>query len=171
MRRWGKLSRRGKSRRVWHAVVDFFRLTIWGDYKRGGIRGAYHWVRCHVWNRYHLIDLRGHADYDWGWIDRDHAMWIACFALLVDYVEKENPFEFINWESDDGHSNAAKEIRALYEWWKTGRKTEHDAHRAMPVDNYRGPSWDAWCAENDRLEAKDEEMLDRLMKIRGYLWT
>lgn len=171
MRPFKQLSAGGKFRRIFHTVKDFFRYTIWGDFKRGGIRGAYHWVRCHVWNRYHVLDLRKPGVYDWGWIDRDFAMWLACFNLLVEYVEKETPFEVVNWDWNPEHANAGKEIRELYEWWKRGRKAEQDELHAMDHGNYNGPAWQAWMKRHDELEAKDDEMLDRLMKVRRYLWT
>jgi hypothetical protein len=176
-----------------------------------------YWLRTHTYNRYHIIDLRGQGDYKWGWIDRSHAMYLACFKLLQDFVEQEDPTiglrgeeayrgkptdEFYvsdeEWNkyhkpSIDHQLANEREVRVLYDWWKTGRKQEFEAldkildgyHRSFddmfkPCSDKPGlfeyvpdpdPRWEAWKAEHDRLEAKDEEMLQRLMKVRQTLWT
>lgn len=176
MRKWSKLSAQGKRRRVLHVVRDFFVRTLWGDYQRGGIRGVYHWVRCHVWNRYHIIDLRRHGDgeYRWGWIDRDWAMYLACFHLLCDFVENEDPevgtrtldsyrpdwvkndSEWLGVEQVQAQIDDDAEIRALYDWWKRGRAEDHK--------RYEASDWSYKVREE--LDAKDDEMLMRLMKVR-----
>lgn len=153
-----------------------------GDYKRGGIKGAYHWVRCHAWNRYHLIDIRGHGGYDWGWIDRDEAMLIACFAILCEYVEKEDPSvgtrTLTEWVTDEWSRDLVSaqvadevEIRTLYEWWKRGRKADQDAIEAIAIGCYSGPGWDEYKRLSEAYDAKDDAMLARLLKVRGRLWT
>lgn len=138
--------------------------TVWGGYRRGGICGLYHWIRCHTWNRYHIIDIRNESDYDWGWIDRDRAMFLACFKILEDFVEKEDPDvglrkpEDYSVVDDDGslarQLEWEREIRALYIWW-----TE-DRPRAL---------LDGWRTHDE--DRKDDEMLARLMKVRKHLWT
>jgi|SRR5277367_6719860 len=179
MRAWRKLSTKGKKRQIIYAARDFFVRTIWGGYMRGGVLGAYHWVRCHVWNRYHIVNLSKHSDgYRWGWIDRDWAMCLACFNLLCDFVENEDPkigtrtldsYRPSWWEADAQWHPVEKEtielqiaadaeIRALYQWWKTERKAEH----AAAGYDYK---------VREALDAKDEEMLQRLMKVRTRLWT
>jgi hypothetical protein len=168
-----------------------------------------YWLRCHTFTRYHIIDIRGQDDYKWGWIDRSHAMYLACFTLLVDFVEKEDPTVGLRTEAnyrgdpdmiDDDEWNQyhkpsidyqlanEREIRALYDWWKLTRKQEWDACYAIHKDIHNpfrkiegsntsvfepntSPEHDAWMEEYDRLEAKDEEMLGRLIKIRQCLWT
>jgi len=172
VRRWKDLKTNAqKRRRVLHVVRDFFVRTIWGGYQRGGISGAYHWVRCHAWHRYGIIDLAKHSngEYRWGWIDRDWAMYLACFHLLCDFVENEDPHVGTRTErsyADDEYAQAiAKaqleadaEIRRLYDWWTKERKAEHDA-----------AGYDYKIRE--ALDAKDDEMLQRLMKVRTRLWT
>lgn len=179
MRPWNKLSFRKNVRRVLGNVRDFFRYRVWGSHSGTGIVRFWYWLECHLRpsHRFHVIDLRKHAGREYsqvGWIDRDRAMWVACFHLLCEYVEKENPFGFIDWDSDPGHRRAADEIVALYFWWKEGRQAEHDEHDRRHEEaggKFKGPAWDEWCRRSDELEKKDDEMLDRLMKIRRYLWT
>ena len=156
-----------------------------------------YWLRCHTFTRYHMIDISGQDGYTWGWIDRDRAMLLACFALLCEYVEREDPFGIIDWDSDPDHQAAAAEIRALYAWWRHGRREEAEAvdrffgehcHQVPEEVEFPrnedgtttwnlGAGWDS--AENERiwferytaLDTREEEMLGRLIKIRGYLWT
>ena len=173
-----------------------------------------YWLRCHTFTRYHIIDIRGQDNYKWGWIDRSHAMYLACFALLVDFVEKENPDVGLLTDADyrgdpsviddaewnechkpfiDHQIEREREVRAIYDWWKVGRQQERGAcnalYDAMPRRTFdqifvkeegsqystfvrdESPEHAAWMKEYDRFEAKDEEMLMRLMKVRCWLWT
>lgn len=142
-----------------------------------------YWLRCHTFTKYHIIDIRGQDGYKWGWLDRDHAMYLACFKLLTEFVELEDPTVGQRTEADyRGDLDETEwlefhrpsiipqlerevEVRALYDWWKTGRKQEWDACYA--ASNLKETKWD----EFTRLEEKDEEMLMRLMKVRRSLWT
>lgn len=124
-----------------------------------------YWLRTHTINRYHLVDLRNDAcDYRWGWIDRSEAVLYACFNLLRDFVEKENGLNcHVDWQATTEHSHAHAEMTALYRWWKTERKAEW-------------AEWNEKCLhatydEQLRLENKDDEMLRRLIAIRGFMWT
>lgn len=79
------------------------------------------------------------------WVDRDHIMLHACFQILKDCVEKEE----VDTHSDyKEYKDIIDEIRFLYQWWEK-RKDDND--------------------EFDNTE--DDEMLNRLIKIRTFLWT
>jgi hypothetical protein len=117
----------------------------------------FYWLRTHTVDKYHLIDIRNARNgYAWGWIDRSDAFLFANFAILVAFVEKEFP-GCVDWDYDDDIKALAAEIKALYEWWTVGRKNEHDAANDAdaPVDT----------------EARDDEMLLRLMKAKRVMWT
>jgi hypothetical protein len=113
---------------------------------------AWYWLRTHTYNRYHIINLKCPENgYNWGWIDPDAKMLFACFNILVDFVENELVQDHIDWMADEAHSHAIVEIHELYTWWKYDRPPLED----------KG----AFLDEEDGLQ------LDRLMKIRGFLWT
>lgn len=78
------------------------------------------------------------------WVDRDVIMLHACFQILEDCVEEEEVDTHCNYET---HKESVDEIRFLYNWWKA-RKVKD------------------WSDDEE-----DDEMLIRLMKIRGFLWT
>ena len=81
------------------------------------------------------------------WIDKDIIMLHACFQLLVDFVEKENGLTHCNYEH---HKIFIDECRELYNWWLERRKKIYT---------------------NDIEDTKDQEMLERLVKIRQFLCT
>ena len=79
------------------------------------------------------------------WIDRDQIMLHACFQILQDCVEIEKVDTHCDY---DAHKDFVDEVRILYKWWESRKDNV----------NY----------DNDK---KDNEMLNRLMKIRLMLWT
>lgn len=184
---------------------------IWVPLKRWE---PFYWLRTHTINRYHLVDCRSPQNgYNWGWCDISERILYASMNMLVDFVEKEKAFDFLNWDFDECHQQAAKEIKEIYYWWKSGRKQEHDAankfaddHKVYNEDDcgyfkenffkelqpgetgYNSKeklySWnppeptpeakknrEIWGKLEDDLEAKDQEMLEKLIKLRRYLWT
>lgn len=147
-------------------------------------------VKYRTIRKYHILDLRRAGNnYTIGWHDADTKMLWACFLLLKDYVEKEKPFELINWNSGEESSRAEQEIKCLYKWWTEERSVEHgkllvawnnSGHKVdfEKIENsdcykmiYTGEDPKSLFDEERRLELKDDEMLERLMKIRHFLWT
>lgn len=95
----------------------------------------------------------------------------------------------------DAHAAAKKEMLDIYQWWTHDRKIEHDRHDDLLSRAYARPfefesigdgmsrlkkeiltkeeeelRAQCWSME-EALEAKDEEMMIRLIKVRGYMWT
>lgn len=133
-----------------------------------------------------------------GWHDKDEIILHACFQLLTDFMEKEKPGEWIDWESDEHHSHAWKEIQDLYDWWKNRRSArfdplyddetiEHPPFETRPVegrdnlwefvpyDKEKYADYEKALQESQRLEEEwneeDQKNLHRLIDIRFYLWT
>lgn len=181
-------------KRLKHVVRDLFR-SVWGGYRSGGISGLYHLIRCHTWNRYHVVNISGECGYDWGWIDRDSVLLYASFKILKDFVEQENPtvglmtledyrYEGDEWtlESMKAQVEIEREIRDLYDWWTIQRprdwaekdelldgvEVDFTENGIKVSDERRSRKW--WDRERE-LDAKDEEMLIRLAKVRQALWT
>ena len=166
----------------WRRAMDWVDGIWW---EMWGWKPMY-WFRCHTFTKYHIIDIRGADGYKWGYTDPAFRLWAACFKTLEDFIENEKPFDMIDYEGG-GQGDIEKELRELYGWWKEGRAKEHEAHEKMlegwhedrklwggelwSRKAYEDPRWKAWSAERDRLDAKDDEMLMRLVKIRNHLWT
>jgi hypothetical protein len=91
------------------------------------------------------------------WSDKDMVILHACFQLLVNCIEEEKLFEFIDWESNNEAKKIKTEIQELHNWWI--ERTE--AEKKNGIDSL-------WSDEQYK---EDDEMLIRLIKIRKYLWT
>ena len=146
------------------------------------ISQAWYWLRTHTWNRYHIIDCRSpHNDYKWGWCDRDYLMLCACFNILKDFVERELPHSYTDYSQSGAWQDSRTEILALYEWWMKGRATEHaDAHGEAARLGLGDLSKLAqgWTSEMQvcgrrllAFDARDDQMLARLVKVRGFMWS
>ena len=95
---------------------------------------------------------------DKGWRDKDQVMLHACFQLLCDCIENENLFTgHVQWDHDEEHITAKKELLALYDWWK--QRVERD--KKGEIDSIWG----------EGQYEEDDAMLIRLIQHRKYLWT
>ena len=132
-----------------------------------------------------LVCIRDAAKtYETGYLDASERYLYASFAILVDFVENEMYQSYIAWE-DESMIESAKEIEALYKWWTVDRINEekeydntlHDLYsrdgkslseilKGLPVN--KTPEQEARLLEYDQ---KPQMMLERLTKIRKYLWT
>lgn len=138
--------------------------------------------------KFHIIDLRKSGNgYTYGWRDTDSRMLHACFLLLVEYVEKEKPFEVIDWSSDEKTKQVGEEIKDLYDWWVVRRpaakqqlqldwESEPDRTQFIPLEGggvqIKSPASHKTLLQREyQLDAEDQANLERLVKIRGYLWT
>lgn len=152
---------------------------------------VWYYLKNRFIRRHHLIDThlpRGQ------WYDTDTRMLHGLMGLLVEYVKEERAFEIIDWDADPDHARARDEIRFLLAWWNNydNRKQEiEDAlnawHAAKFGDGGELDDWLKTINEPDTLEVKklfdrlhelekklldeEEEMMIRLVKIRGYLWV
>lgn len=140
----------------------------------------FYWLRAHTYNRYHIVDC-GRRDnptgYRWGWTDVDSLLLYASFELLRRFVHDEDGLDQLALQGATfrvdaekrPESHAAlmevagrrdaiyKEVKLLYDWWTIYRKEEHNLFNDG--------------THRDRLHEKDTEMLCRLMRVRGALWT
>lgn len=127
-----------------------FRARTW----RACVHEPWYWLKCRVWHRYNVVVCRSLPP---TWVDRDTVLMHAAFQCLVDFIEKEKPWEFT--ASDErmqaGYAdfepkriNEWKSIRELYFWWMKRRN-----------------EW------GDELRSQDQKMLHRLVDVRELLWT
>lgn len=153
------------------------------------IKEMWYWVRCHTTFRYHMIDVRNKDyGYQYGFIDCDHLIFLACFKILKDFVELQN---FRPYEGNDApwvQVRDDREIMELYNWWIYDRNIEQERvaklYVALPqsawefIPSLEGcftiadcPERKEWSKAVDKLDKKDQEMLERLIKVRGKMWT
>lgn len=132
--------------------------------------------RVHPKYRYHVHKFH---KLDPGWHDADYKMLHACFDFLVEFVEKEDGLSTLmlqyTFAERDGEfcladaegsmdqegyefaKHVYKEARELYDWWKPLSDSDIQA-----LEFEYGPK------PQPELCSKQ---LERLMKIRRYLWT
>ena len=140
-------------------------------------------------NKLVLKDLSANSK----WCDKDYVMLLACFQLLVDFVEKEKPQNIVDYVHDKNQRLQWREIQALYKYWKKDRPAEEKQikkvrskwHRSRKTRMEPVPgknlirevvlhqdrkAWNQLWKLEDRFEKKEEEMFGRLIHIRKYLW-
>lgn len=150
-----------------------------------------YYVRDFIFRRTHLLDLRqqswvpGCDDYSWGYSDPRESMLYACMNLLDRFVKETDAKKKLEWlESELAASepdscergifadsvSLYREALLIHKWWHCDRKSEF--LRLTRRDDYstteatRGS-----LAKWDEYEEKEEEMLQRLLKIRRGLWS
>ena len=155
-----------------------------------------YWFKCHFMKsyRYHFLDLRqppnkefGFPAYKYGWIDSDTKMVYALFNILNTFVREEMPHQFCPSEedvADEPHlqhqRHAWLETKAIHYWWNIERLRQQkthdellnkwsDAHKVNAPETQQ--LWDDLKKIEQTLKDKEEEMIIRLIKIRGSLWT
>lgn len=140
-----------------HPIRYFFQKSVPQRFRwhvTGPIGRAYWWVRHRTTNRYHILDFSDAKNgYHRGWQDRDHAILLASFKLFCQFMEIEA--QYVGWEATEQHATAKKELDALYHWWTVERPAEREK----------------LGYNDDELEKKDNEMLHKLIDLRGYLWS
>lgn len=157
------------------------------------IGDVFYWIRCHTYNKYHLINISGQDDYKWGWIDRDRAIMLACFKLLCDYVEKESGI--VDWEWCETSKDYRNDMMYLYNWWKVERprklkeiedfcnnnpsrpfsersvKNEDGTWTLLPESDKEKEIQATFVKMDEALEQEEDDNLIKLMKIRRCLWS
>ncbi len=131
-----------------------------------------------------------------GWHDKDEVLLHAAFQILTDFIEQETPEEIVDWNSDELHKKAWKEIKSLYKWWKEIRPSRtspldeknliappfkfkkipgSDLSEMVEPDKKKYAGYYRALEKHRKLETKwneeDQRNLHRLIEIRGFLWT
>jgi len=154
----------------------------------------WYWLKCHVIkrHRYHMLDLRqpkqdGEYAYRYGWLDSDHKMVYALFNILNNFVADEMPHWYCPSEEEIDQNphllnqrHKYLEIKTIHYWWNIDRKRREQyyadlLHKWNEARKNQDPAehqfWIDLKAEESAFKDKEEEMLIRLIKIRGVLWT
>ena len=151
--------------------------------------------------KYHLIDIREplkdnfgfpptKETYRYGWIDADTKMIFALFKIFNDFVEKEMKDWYIPSDEDiqtDVHlitqRNTYLEIKAIHYRYNIERKrnekisddllsawshSRNDTNERSPLSN---KLWNDLKNQDEINKKREEEMIERLLKIRKNLWA
>lgn len=88
-----------------------------------------------------------------GFIDRDHVLLHAAFAVLVEFWEKEQPGKCWSFEESKDKQEWLR-LKSLYYWWKF----------CYPIDIEKYPN-------NHMYYMLCTERLKELVELRDRLWT
>lgn len=130
---------------------------------RQRLRDLKYWVLYRTTRRhaYHVV----RTDLKPGYYDTDIRMLHAMMTLMVQFVEeelegREDLVEKLELYRADGHSKwevAYQTLLEIYDWWKDPIRRRH-RRKSTIVDEEFMRQW-------------ENEMLIKLIEIRGYLWT
>lgn len=173
---------------VRHYVIQ----ELWPDVKakyHKYVWEPYYWAKCHIVpsQRFHMLDLRQPKGYKYGWIDSDTKMIYALFNILNMFVEDEMSQWYCPSEEEiEGDStlllqrNKYMEVKAIHYWWNVERPREQEHHADLlnrwsdsRKDNLPETQqlWDDLHKVEEHMKTKENEMLDRLLKVRHWMWT
>lgn len=164
---------------------------IWSDFWEYGIRRYFHdrkWEllhRFHPKHRYNIIKTGLKP----GYYDPMTLIFEGTFQLLVKFVEDNIHYDRIDWEGDDLHSAAWKEMKELVHWYKEiypnreelfdkerpepspgMNRLFHEKHRDDPdVVKYK-EYLDRYNKQEAEWAKEDEANLIRVIKVREFLW-
>ena len=169
---------------LWKKIIQD--IPYWFPFKQ--VHDIKYYLKNLIFRRHHLIRTKLPKGQ---WYDTDTRLLYGMMNLLIEYLEKEKPFEIVNWDSDEDHKKARDEMIAIRDWWLNYDNRKKEIEKALDEwHSKKFVSGDHWIRDINAedtpevkvlfdklhaLEAKlleeEEEMLIRLVKIRGYLWT
>jgi hypothetical protein len=157
-----------------------------------------HTIKSH---RYHMLDLRQECGkgelanidcYRYGWCDVDNRMLYAMFNLLAEYFKQE-PYDLSTHytmeqiDAEPAYKNQydnLQEARAIHHWWMVERKQTLKAadelltrwcnaedSKEMRQNGEEKKLFEQMHVNDAAFEAKTDEMIARLMRVRRSLWT
>lgn len=97
----------------------------------------------------------------------------SCFFLFNEFYENGN-IDMVNWNSDPSHIFAKKEMDHLYFWFNVLRNKQLQKMEMLckrSIKNHRTSSYRKEIDVANNIYNKQQEMLERLIKIREYMWT
>ena len=159
--------------------------------------GWFNWLRFRTWERHHVLKMRYLEP---GWHDKDQILLHSMFEILCRFIEDEKAGEIVDWNNDEIHKDAWKEMNDLYNWWEERQNRDkqnpilqpdlkHPEMKFTPLNDgsdcssmefvHESPEdkvkWEKVCDDCSEWELKcekeDEEMMIRLIKVRSFMWT
>ena len=165
---------------------DLWRYT-WGFYHLSD----FYWKVKYLFIRHDLIRTGlSKTQYH----DKPEIILHGMMNLIVEFVEKEDCFDRIDFDNGTEWEEAGNTIKEIYDWCKDypNRKKQIEIsldnwHKATFDDRVKGEDMLAqlnkptteysklYAGINEKYEEKlckeEDEMLNKIMKVRKYLWT
>jgi len=154
------------------------------------LKETWYWLKCYLFHPYNVIRIKSLPP---TWCDKSELIRESLFQLIVDFVDKEEPFLHIDWDSDDGHKSAQNCIIQSYKWVtkvrpelieKSSKMLHEWGEKSNENAKEQGVSWfehistpetdemiKVYHALEEKIEMTDDKILTNIIKYRGYLWT
>jgi hypothetical protein len=104
--------------------------------------------------------------------DVPESMFEIMCALIIDFVEKEDPLNIIDWDYSEDHAYCRDEFMKLYKWAKAWPAYEHRIENQYLGENWKGGGiWTIWIVYENKIIDLQDQFMKRLIDIRMGLWT
>lgn len=159
---------------------------------RGLFRDIYHFFRFGIKRRIQISEIWRKGSKHIFPFDMKDGMLEINFTMLKVFMEK-GQLDIIDWEHDDAHRNTKKELDRLYFWWTKLRDKHKDRVETLfmkgfaplkfnKLDNDHFEMIDTatdrqkWIRKKVSkmetwLEGTEQKNLEKLISLRGWLWT
>lgn len=176
--------------------IKYFYWDHWPyDYRPGQI---WYRIKCRFWHKYNIIKIKKLPS---TWCDRDRILFHANMQILVDFIEREKPYEHIVIEGGN-HDAEWAELKVIYDWYKKYPEPYKSQEEEIYKKLESSTPWEPFgeedketlsngmtvytmseCPEDrskiyqelndleNKLFNDEQDMLQRLIKIRWILWT
>lgn len=159
---------------------------LYYEFTKTHIGHLWYKFKCWIWYRYSTVKPRYlfHT-----WIDRDVLLLHCSFEILCKFVEEELYQDIVDWDSDEEHKNAKKNMLELYYWWiecntknKDGVYIDYDyeaiyntlSRLAYQNDN-KGDRYYEYLTAISKLDKMHDEFiknqLKKLIDLMDWMWT
>jgi hypothetical protein len=129
----------------WNNRTIMEKIYDWFYFRRSNFRDIKYWFlyRFHPKYKYHVL----HTGFPPGWRDRDLVLAAIIRKIIIDFVEREKPYEHFDTE-DSRHAQEWIQLKELYNWFK---------------------STDLWFDDVEYDDLTDK--LVEAVRLRKMLWT
>lgn len=135
-----------------------------------------YWVVSHTIRKYHLLDIRNKEnDYSYGWIDADLQLLYSVMAIMENFIIEQDTPKRLIWLKEELQKDPeckefnwnesikfCEELLAIQKWWRIDRPKDIEL-------SLEGPPYD--FGYDERIRNKDDEMMKKIIDIRGRMWT
>lgn len=147
-------------------------LPCWFRVKWMSIDNAWYWLTCHLWRKYHLLDLRT-TTYRYGYQDPCQQYELAVLAVLRQFLKEEEHLE--NLYDNRGHEDPRnKEILEIYNWLSSERNkvlTLIPSFPKNPNSDDKKKYFEIRDKIEKEVEEKDLQCYKRVAELYKHLWT
>lgn len=165
-----------------YRLQEIFR---WFGQRKYNLEMDWYKFKSRFFTKQHLLDLRqgynGYDLYEYGYLDPSEGILYASFNTLKEFVEKEKPLRPEDYPDDEQNKNwkkASEEIYDLYDYWMNRRaqadKASNNLYKKIKFSKNKEETISLrkeWMAAKDAFDKEEQDNLERLIKVRNFMWT